>query len=264
MKSFVCDGNNITTKNINKPAIPDIMTSPIAPKNIFISIIICTILLSACSHIRTSIIKTYDNNLNCNHIALYGIRDTLPDNAEKLGFVRIFGAKSALGDNLEKNILEAKYEAKKIGGNALRITMPSPTDYVTSERKLRAEIYRIPLDTNFTEPSVQQSSDTTTHAILHFYRTNTTYGNIWVYPVLLNDSLVYNSINSSSKDVIINHYGTVTIIAVTESRASLTITIEPGKEYYIKCGIRPGNFVAKPSLWLMRDDIGKFEFDLIE
>jgi hypothetical protein len=252
----------------------------------FLFVIISIMFLGCSPNIQTYVIKSYENNFNCDNIALFGIKDSLPPNSEKIGKVRVRTPGFASDDSFEQTLVTAMFEAKKIGGNALRITHPSPSDYTTSEVSITAEIYRIsPWPDTFSINDNDLSRDTSS-VILHFYRPNQASSGAELYPILVNDSVVFLTLNSSSRDVKLHKTGLLKITTyfkspesyeslvtylksvrkapgiLTGSSGSLTINVEAGKEYYIRCrGVDSGSALT---LKLMRYDLGKFEYNLIE
>jgi len=101
-------------------------------------------------------------------------------------------------------------------------------------------------------------------AMLHFFRNNTV-GKAVQYYVHIGTKPVYRSIYKSKASVRISlsEPQTITLWSKTEAREELTLTIEPGKEYYISCGVKMGAFVGRPVLEYVSEDDGKADFDWI-
>ena len=57
--------------------------------------------------------------------------------------------------------------------------------------------------------------------------------------------------------------GTYEIWGKTESRESLTLDIEPGKDYYVKTFVHMGVAIWRPSLELVSPERGKAEWNTI-
>jgi hypothetical protein len=55
-----------------------------------------------------------------------------------------------------------------------------------------------------------------------------------------------------------------TLWAKTEKRIEFPIEIQPGQEYYIRCGVDMGAFVGRPSIEIVDSRTGKYEFDAIK
>ena len=97
----------------------------------------------------------------------------------------------------------------------------------------------------------------TPYALLHFYRPGKFVGFLVCYDVHLNDSVVYRARNGSRQDVPYRRRGPVTAWAKTEVREELLLNPEPGREYFISCGLGVGAFVGRPKLTLVAPDRGR-------
>lgn len=99
------------------------------------------------------------------------------------------------------------------------------------------------------------------YAVIYFYRT----GNFvkTPYNVHLGDEVVYRSKNNTKAVVKVDKPGTYEIWGKTESRESLTLDIEPGKDYYVKTFVHMGVAIWRPSLELVSPERGKAEWNTI-
>ncbi|MBF9143780.1 hypothetical protein [Hymenobacter properus] len=88
----------------------------------------------------------------------------------------------------------------------------------------------------------------TPYAVVHLYRPGRMTGFAIGYDVRLNDSVVYRARNSSRLDLQRSKPGPVLLSAKTEARSELTLTVEPGREYYVQCSIGMGALVGRPHL----------------
>jgi hypothetical protein len=100
-------------------------------------------------------------------------------------------------------------------------------------------------------------------ALLHIYRVGRMAGAAIGYDVRLGDEVVYRARNNSKITIPITGAGAAALWAKTESRADLPLDIEPGREYWIRCGMRMGAFVGRPDLEIVDDATGRAEFDKI-
>ena len=74
---------------------------------------------------------------------------------------------------------------------------------------------------------------------------------------------MYRSKNNTKAVVKVDKPGTYEIWGKTESRESLTLDIEPGKEYYVKTFVHMGVAIWRPSLELVSPERGKAEWNTI-
>lgn len=103
-------------------------------------------LFSSCNTlISTSVSKSYEPVEYTEEVAVFEQNQTIPDNAEILGHMKIDESRFTLTSNCTYNVVvnEAKFEARRIGGNAIKITdhiFPSAT---SSCHKIEADILKI-------------------------------------------------------------------------------------------------------------------------
>jgi hypothetical protein len=97
-------------------------------------------------------------------------------------------------------------------------------------------------------------------ALLHIYRRGSMKGAMISYTLHLDDEAIFKVKNNAKTTVSISAAGTHTLWAKTESKTEIPIDIQPGKEYYIRCGIKFGFFVGKPKIEIVDNQTGKTEF----
>ena len=100
------------------------------------------------------------------------------------------------------------------------------------------------------------------YAVVYFYRT----GNYvqTPYNVYLGDDVVYRSKNNTKAAVRVDKPGTYEIWGKTESRESLTLEIEMGKEYYVKTFVHFGVALWRPSIELRSKEEGLADWNSIK
>jgi hypothetical protein len=228
---------------------------------------VMVIAFSCCNPlVTTKVIKSYSSSFGQEKFTLFNITDSIPSGAEKLGSVNV--GDGGLTTNCEfEYVLElAKYQAKKIGGNALKITEHKPPSFGNTCHRIKADIYRIG-DANLTNnknDSSYSDVDTTGQITLHFFRPKSYIGSAVIYKVHVGDTAVWVAKNNSTFTMKFDHPGFTEIWAETESKNQIMVELEQGHEYYIKCEVATGEFVGIPSFQLMKYDQGKFEYSLIK
>jgi hypothetical protein len=108
------------------------------------------------------------------------------------------------------------------------------------------------------------SNTSSDYALVHIYRTNSLVGSGINYDVHLGDEVICHAKNGWKTTVQVHNFGPNTLWSKTESKITLPVDIEPGGEYYIKCSVKVGIVVGRPSLKLMDESQGKAEFDSIK
>ena len=84
------------------------------------------------------------------------------------------------------------------------------------------------------------------------------------YNIHVADSVVCRTRVDSKYIIKLYKGGPVEIWAKTEKKSSTTINVEFGKEYYLKCELKIGAFLARPDIRIVSNERGKREFDMTE
>jgi hypothetical protein len=79
------------------------------------------------------------------------------------------------------------------------------------------------------------------------------------YDVRLGEQTLYRARNNSGTTVTVSGAGTVALWARTEQRVDLPLAVEPGGEYWVRCGMRMGAFVGRPTLEAVDAATGRAE-----
>lgn len=95
--------------------------------------------------ISTSVTKSYDPVEYTEDVAVFEQNQPIPGKAELLGHVKIDESRFTLASNCTYNVVinEAKYQAREIGGNAIKITSHTLPSETSSCHKIEAYILRI-------------------------------------------------------------------------------------------------------------------------
>jgi len=100
-------------------------------------------------------------------------------------------------------------------------------------------------------------------AKLHFYRSGGV-GALVGYDIRLNDDVICRTANNWKTTVDVYITGEHLIWAKTESKAEIPIEIKAGSEYYIRCGMKMGVVVGRPTLELVDPVTGEAELQSIK
>jgi hypothetical protein len=235
-------------------------------KQLSILLIGCLLMLSSCGpKISTTIGKNYTSTDYREEIRVFGIEDSFPTSFEELGVVKIGDTGFSTNCGWELVIEKAKIEARKVGGNALKITEHTPPSFLGSScHRITAKILKVE---HFDNLPVNAPVDSTLinadYAVMHFYR-HSGVGAIINYDLHLGDTILCRGRNKWKKTIKIKKDGLNTIWAKTESKAELPINIKMGHEYYIRCSVTMGMFVGHPKLELVDSQTGRLEFESIK
>lgn len=219
------------------------------------------LLVAGCApKIRTNIAQKYPP-LDFRQEVVVIPNDTIGKNeTEVLGTVKVGDAGMTTNCSYTVVLEKAKEEARKSGGNAIRVIEHKTPDFMSSCHRITAEVLRM------TEAQIAdwKESDMETdslldHAVLYVYRTGGP-GAFVSYNLSMGDSVICRVTNKFRRIVDIRTEGTYELWAKTESKTSVPIEIKKGHSYYLRCGIGMGVLVGRPTLDLVDRRTGKAEF----
>ncbi|MFX1706709.1 hypothetical protein PV783_22255 [Chitinophaga sp. CC14] len=196
--------------------------------------------------------------------------DVLPDGARKIGKIKVTDGVFKVDCGYEQTLEQAKSQAIKAGGNIIKIREIKPPDVFNSCYRLSGEVYYHPDIAGVMTGRIKAFDsmmrillpETVTYALLYVYRPD--MGSSIPYNVFLDDSIICRIRNSSRYLIKVNKAGLARISARTESRDEVSINIQPGKAYFVKCSIAPGGFIGRPKLSIIEAYEGFQEFNSVK
>ena len=224
------------------------------------------LLLTSCSATLTSsLVKTYPPLHSQEEVRVFTIDESIPPNAEILGTIRTGDSGFSIDCNYATVIEMAKIEARKAGGNAVKITQHKRPDFWSTCHRITADVLRV--DGSETYVAMPEPIDSTmigaNYAIINVYRPSGV-GFLVGYNLHLGDEVICRVRDNSCQSIKIYTDGDYTLWAKTEAKAEVPIKIEFGRIYYVRCGMDMGAFVGRPSLEIVGSVTGKAEFAAIE
>lgn len=224
--------------------------------------IVCALILfSSCNpKVFTSISRSYPPLDYMQDVVVIGLDQAEPDDAEVLGQVKIGDTGFTTNCDYDIVIDKAKLEARKAGGNAIKIIQHElPNAMGSTCHRITALILKVDNIEDYTPVEEEVLSDVD-YAILNVYRYGGT-GALVGYDLYLGDSVICRVKNNFKTTIHITKDGLNTLWAKTESKSEVPIDVEIGKSYYLRCGITMGFFVGHPKLELIDSRTGKAEFE---
>ncbi|RNI23671.1 hypothetical protein EFB08_19290 [Rufibacter latericius] len=223
--------------------------------------------LVACApKVSTQLAKNYTPLDYREEVRVFGLQDPVPQNAEILGTVKIGDTGFSTNCGWDAVLEKTKIEARKAGGNALKIVEHLTPSLMTSScHRITATILKV---TNFDDVLVSSVEQDTLmadvdYALLHVYRTNG-MGPLVNYDLFLGDSLLCRVKNNWKQTIKVRKDGLNTLWARTEKKVETPIKIEIGREYYVRCGVSMGAFVGHPQVDVVDKTSGRLEFQAIK
>jgi len=225
-----------------------------------------SLIVSSCApKVSKTITKSYTPLDFREDVLVLDLQTPIPDGADQMGTIKI--GDSGFTTQCDWNIVieKAKTEARKVGGNALKITEHKPpTAFGSNCHRITAIVLFLnnvgELATSVNNEDVVADWD---YALLHVYRFGG-QGALISYDVYLGNELICRAKNKWKTTIQIRSFGRNTIWASTESKTEVPVNFEPGREYFIRCGIKMGAVVGRPTLQLVDNKTGKVEFASIK
>jgi len=229
--------------------------------NKFLAGSLCLLLAAGCApKIRTNIAQKYPP-ISFQEEVWTIPRDTeVPPGSDLLGTVLVGDAGMTVNCNYTKVIDTAKEEARKSGGNAIRVIKHKTPNFMSSCHRITAEVLRLSQE----QVSILQQNETEIdslidHAVLYVYRDGGT-GAFVSYNISLGDSVICRVTNKFRQKIEIRNPGTHELWARTESKASVPIAFQTGRTYYLRCGVGMGVLVGRPTLDIVDRATGHREY----
>ena len=227
-------------------------------KNVLIFTIFIIFILSSCAvKVKKNVFKKYPALEYNEEVKIYGMTETEPENAKDIGLIKIgttgFTTNCELSDVFE----QARLEARKIGGNAIKLIDHESPNFLTSCHRIKVRVLKIEnIDKNSIVDTLKNC------AIIYFFRENTNYGTDLKYEVKVNDSSFCKIKNNFKKAYKTFKESKIEISAKTSSKVILTLDIKFGNVYYIKCDSEMGDISLIPAFTIIDKNIGKIEYEL--
>lgn len=220
------------------------------------------IAFNACSpKISTNLSKSYPALDYNQEVAVIGLGQAEPAGSEDLGQVRIGDAGFTTNCGYDVVLDKAKLEARKAGGNAIKIIEhQQPSVFGSSCHRITAKILKVD---NIGQILVEEEEPVipgADYAVINVYRYSGV-GPIINYDVYLGDSVICRVKNNYKTSVRVKKDGLNTLWAKTESKSEVPVDVKMGHQYYLRCSMVMGAFVGRPKLELVDWETGKTEFE---
>ena len=219
-------------------------------------------MLSSCSpKVSTHIVKSQPALNYKEKVIVLQLNESPPENAALIGGVKVGDSGFTTNCGYEVIMGKAKMEARKLGGNVLKITDHSPPNlFGSSCHQIKAKIYKVQDLAAFQKKKGSNNKlMDTDYALFYIYRPSGS-GFLVSYDMYLGDSLIWRAKNNSKAKLRIYKDGLNKLWASTETKTEVPIDVQMGGVYYIRCGIKMGAFVGRPSIQIVDRTVGRAEF----
>lgn len=227
--------------------------------------LLALVLTSGSPRINLQITKEYPPLDFKEEVKLFETNEDLSSKGEELGVIKLGDTGFTTDCNFVQMVEYAKIEARKVGGNAIKIIDHKKPDLISTCDRIAVMIYKLfdanaPIPNPLVTDSISEKKD---YALLHIYRSGIV-GFLVEYDLHLGDSVICHVQSDWRKTIRIKKDGLNTLWARTEAKEEIPIDIKMGNEYYIRCDVTMGAFVGHPSLKLVGKDVGKYEYKSVK
>lgn len=191
-------------------------------------------------------------------IKVYGLNTKIPLDAEILGIVKVGDTGFTINCGYSVVLEKVKQEARKAGGNAVKIIKHTPPGFSTCHI-IMAKILRVDNSSITTHLNREFVSLNRDYAILNIYSVSSP-DNFVSYDLYLGDSVLCRVTNNLKKTIAIKKEGLTSIWAKTGTRAEIQIVFKFGEIYYLRCYQSTENLVDRPIIEIIDTTTGSQEF----
>lgn len=237
-------------------------------KNYSLIYLLCiSLLFISCSpKIRVSASKSLPSLDADIPIAILGVPVEVPADADIVGTIKIGDNGLSVNCSYDAVISLASEQARSMGGNIVKLTEHKlPSAMGSSCHRIKAIVLFADNVERYMEdqsPDIDSLLLDEGVAVVHFYRSGGP-GALVGYDVRVDDEVICRISNNSKESVKVKALGNTKFWASTESRDEVQINLQPGRHYYVRCGVDMGIVVGRPSLTLVDNITGEMESENI-
>jgi hypothetical protein len=202
-------------------------------------------------------------------VLVLDVNRPLPDGCRRIGDLKADAGGAEC--HYSTVIANAKAQARKMGGNVVKITRYWEPGIGNPCYRIKAEVFVSPsADQLVAADQARNDSlhrakfgDHPDYAILYAYRPSGA-GVLIGYNLHLEDSVICRMKDNSKYEIRLYKEGPTTLWARTESKASIPLTVKFGEEYYLKCTLQMGAIVGEPRLGLIAKGPGEAAYGTVK
>ena len=238
-------------------------------KIIFAFVTLLIIAQSCAPRIKSSLTDDINPSLSSDE-AVYVLYDNLliPENSDYVGQLKAGSTGFTTDCGYGSIMSAAKEEARKKGSNIIAIIKFKKPSMTNTCYRIKANLYRNENPKLITELQDKLAAKNMSHlpkdanyAVIHFYRPRYFPGSAIGYKVKVNDGKVIGKMKNGAQFTYkTTDYGETKIWS-KDKEEYLSLDIQPGQEYFVKCTVRAGFPVAKPDMFTIENEIGREEYE---
>lgn len=223
-------------------------------------------ILSGCSPKITSSFTSHHTPLAKDaEVLVLDMAAPMPENAGVIGQIKIGDTGFTTKNGNYAAVLNiAKDEARKAGGNVVKITEHKSPDMLSSMHRIKAFILRVDdlsvLSDDISDVEISTHPD---YAVIYFYRESGA-GALVSYDVYVGDTKVYRSRPNTNAEVKLYEEGDVEVWAKTEAKEVLPLTIRKGSDYFVRTSVSAGIMIGRPRMEIVSAKAGREEYESVK
>lgn len=243
-------------------------------KRTLILFLFLVIILQSCSpKIRTNLSSESQKPLDPEiKILVINQDEKLPENSQFIGDLKVGDSGFSTDCGYTKVIDEAKETARKTGANLIYLTQVKKPDLASTCYRIKAKLYKnldsdviVQITENRKSESKSRLPEDADYAMVYFYRPKNFSGGLIGYKVRMDEEDIIGRVRNGEKfGYKVTNFGKHEFWAKTESKTSVIIDVEPGEEYFVRCGVNMGFAVGKPDMTIVENRLGISEYESIK
>ena len=167
-----------------------------------------------------------------------------------------------------KNLINyARFTAKQSGANLVHLADVKKPTLGNGCYRIKAKLYRNFDDDNLVDlkkeridankSRLPQDAD---YAIIHFYRPKSFEGAAISYKIKMDDKgVIGKASNGAHFEYKVTSFGKHKFFGKTKKSDSVTLDIEKGQEYFVRCGVAKGSSISLPDMFVAENYVGRQE-----
>jgi hypothetical protein len=234
-------------------------------------ILLSAALIAGCSSTVSTKLVNKNQTLTPINTAVYVLEDNeaIPANSQLVGKIKIGDSGFSMDCGYNKALAEVKKAARKAGANIIKITqVKEPNVMASSCYRIKADVYRN-VDEQVLSNVKQRREEKnksrlpadSDYAVIYFYRPHNNVGGILGYKINTEKDSIVGRVRDGEKFAFrTKKFGRQTFYGELETKEEVTINIEKGQEYFVRCGVRTGAFVGRPEIGIVENVQGIKEY----
>ncbi len=242
-------------------------------KNKFLLSILVAIAVSCAPSVSSKLLnQSYSKLAEGTKIYILEQNEDVPANSELIGDVKVGDNGLSTDCGYDKAMSEITTIAKSSGANIIKIVeVKKPNALGSTCYRVKAKIYR---NLNISEDILAKYAKLREEenksklpadadfAVIYFYRPSLPIGALLGYKIKTEkDSIIGRVRNGEKFAYKTKKFGNQVFVGELETKEQLTINVQKGQEYFVRCAVTMGVVVGRPEITLIENRVGRKEYE---